>query len=219
MRSLVMLLGSFLLLPACTARTGASVHAPAPDAAVAAVAPPAVADANDAWPVPERTAAGYPPAVRWGERELSCNGTGLCEWGIFGIDLYDAALYLERRAGDLAAASEPDQRYVLHLHFVRSLTASQLGEAFTAAVRANVGADLGALAAPLQQLCAAMRDVADGSGYTFAGEPGAGLAILRDGALVDRIADEPFRRLFLRLYLGDQPPTKALREGLLGRGR
>ncbi len=52
-----------------------------------------------------------------------------------------------------------------------------------------------------------------------AGEPGNGLAILRDGRVVDRVGEESFRRLFLQLYLGDQPPTAALRDGLLGRGR
>ncbi len=169
-------------------------------------------------PVPERGTDGrFAASLQWGGRELLCNGQGLCEWGIFGIDLYTAALYCERRATDLASALEPDQRTVFHLHFVRSLTGAQLAEAYTASTRVNAGEQFGNFAAPLQQLVAAMQTVQIGDCYTFYGEPGQGLTIARNGEQVGHVDDDAFRRLFVRLYLGDQPPTAGLRNALLGK--
>jgi len=169
-------------------------------------------------PVPGRTPDGrFAASLHWSDRELLCNGQGLCEWGIFGIDLYTAALYCERRTTDLATALEPDQRTVFHLHFVRSLTGAQLAEAYTASTRVNTGEQFADFAVPLQQLVAAMQTVQIGDHYTFYGEPGRGLTIARNGEKVGHVDDDAFRRLFVRLYLGDQPPTAALRNALLGK--
>jgi hypothetical protein len=168
-------------------------------------------------PDPNRAADGsFPARLHWDGVELQRNGSGLCEWGLLGIDLYLAALYCERRVVDLASALVPDQRTIVHLHFVRSLTTAQLRQAFTAAVQHNAGDRATASAAPLQRLLATMQDVRAGDSYTFGGAPGRGLTIARNGRAVDTIDDEPFRRLFLELYLGDHPPTPALRRALLG---
>lgn len=158
----------------------------------------------------------FPDSLRVGDRSLLLNGTGVCEWGIFGIDLYEAALWVERRVSTSSEALASDQAMVLHLRFVRGLTAAQLGEAFAASVRANAGDRAPRHADSLRALQDAMADVARGDSYTFVCEPGKGLVIERDGRTVARIPDEGFRRLFVRLYLGDIPPTEALRDALLG---
>lgn len=203
-----------LLLAACTSGTTTPDVAPPPIPAAAAPAPSAP---PRTLPEPARSADGqFAPSLRWGEQELQCNGQGLCEWGVFGIDLYTAALYCERPTRDLATALTPDQRTVFHLHFVRSLTGAQLAEAYTASTRVNTGDRFGDFAAPLQQLVAAMQTVQAGDRYTFFGEPGKGLTIARNGVVVGTVSDDAFRRLFVQLYLGDQPPTAALRKALLG---
>jgi hypothetical protein len=46
-----------------------------------------------------------------------------------------------------------------------------------------------------------------------------GLWVQRDGRLVVSIPDAEFADLFVRLYLGDKPPTRALRDGMLGSNR
>lgn len=143
------------------------------------------------------------------------NGVGLCEWGIFGIDLYEAAMYTERSVTDLKGALEPAQTLVIHLHFVRALTKAQLTEAYTAAVRANTGDKAAEFEKPLARLVESLQDVKSGDAYTFFCEPGTGLSVLRAGKVVATVADEEFRKLFVKLYLGDKPPTKALRDGLL----
>lgn len=147
---------------------------------------------------------------------LRRNGQGLCEWGIFGIDLYEAALYCERPSTTLDAVLTPPQASAIHLRFSRRLTAAQLREAFTAAAKVNAGAELPRYEASLQRLLDAMQDVAKGDFYSFYCLPSQGMLIARNDEALQVIPEDAFRELFLRLYLGDQPPTKPLRDGLLG---
>jgi hypothetical protein len=104
----------------------------------------------------------------------------------------------------------------IHVDFVRGLTGAQLREAYEASVRANAGDDLAGYRASLDALLGTMRDVRAGDSYTFIAEPGAGLWVQHNGDLVASIEDDEFARLFVRLYVGDQPPTEAVRDGLLG---
>jgi hypothetical protein len=149
-------------------------------------------------------------------KDLMLHGVGLCEWGIFGIDLYYCALYAERRMETAEQAIVGDQVLVIHLDFARKLTAAQLSEAFTAATKVNVGEAMPTYQKALATLCAAMRDVAAGDTYTFVLAPQKGIEVRRNGERVAVIGDEPFRVLFQRLYLGDKPPTQELRTGMLG---
>lgn len=154
--------------------------------------------------------------IDYGETKLSLQGSGLCEWGFLKFDLYFAALYVERPPEDIAAALAADQVMIIHLDFVRALSAGQLDQAYTASVRENAGDAFESFAAPLAQLRAGLRDVAPGDSYTFVADPAAGLLVQRGGRVVQAIEDDRFRRLFVRLYLGDKAPTKELRKALLG---
>ncbi len=44
----------------------------------------------------------FPAEVTLQEQKLVRNGAGLCEWGIFGIDLYHAALFVETKPETVA---------------------------------------------------------------------------------------------------------------------
>lgn len=158
----------------------------------------------------------FPGEVAAGEQKLVLNGAGLCEWGIFAIDLYRAALYVERKPETVAKAMAADQTMVIHLEFCRELTAAQLCEAYTASVKVNAGKDLSRHEASLQALCGAMETVKEGDAYTFLLVPEAGTKVLRNGKEVAAVPSEEFRQLFVRLYLGDKPPTSNLRKALLG---
>ena len=212
-------LGILALLSSLAACEGRVAPGPAPGFVTPAeAAAPAEAPAPAVVPVPQRAADGsFPERLSWAGRALLRNGTALCEWGIFGIDLYVAALYCERPVRSLAEALDPEQVVVVHLHFVRGLSAEQLGEAFTASCKVNAGERLAGFESALHRLCAAMRPVRNGGTLTFGCEPGQGVTVVHGGALVDRIEDEAFRRLFVQMYLGDHPPTAAVRDGLLGK--
>ena len=161
----------------------------------------------------------FPAEVTLQEQKLVRNGAGLCEWGIFGIDLYHAALFVETKPETVAKALAADQPMAIHLEFCRELTAAQLREAYSASVKVNTGKDLPKHEASLKVLCDAMETVKEGDAYTFLLVPEAGTKVLRNGKEVAAIPCEAFRVLFVKLYLGDKPPTADLRKGLLGGAR
>ncbi len=166
--------------------------------------------------VQKRADGRFDHALRYRGKPLVLNGSGLCEWGIFGLDLYQAALYVERPLESMSEALAADQIMVIHLDFVLGLSAKQLSDAFTASVKENSGTDRERLEPGLKQLLASMRDVRAGESYSFISDPKRGLIVQRGGATSAIIEDEAFRKLFVKLYLGDKPPTVALRRGLMG---
>lgn len=171
----------------------------------------------------ESTAAGradrFAPRVQVGDRTARLNGTGLCEWGFFAIDLYYAALYLEKPSSDPRVVIDSKQAKRVHLRFVRALTRSQLQQAYTAAVRVNAGKDLPRYQARLAQLTAAMEDVRDGDSLIFDHLPGRGIEVRIKQKLKCLIKGDDFARLFFTLYFGPKPPDTNLKRGMLGRHR
>ena len=158
----------------------------------------------------------FPEAIDVDGNRLALQGAGLCEWGFLGIDLYRGAFYVERKVTSADDALRADQRMVVHLDFVRSLSRDQLSAAWTGSVEVNAKGDPHDHGPALRQLCDAMRDVEDGDSYSFLLAPDQGMRVLRNGDECARIDDEAFRRLFVKLYLGPDPPTKALRKAMLG---
>lgn len=165
----------------------------------------------------ERDEAGaFPKSLALPDANLQLQGAGLCEWGFLGIDLYHGALYVERPLSCAADGLAADRAMAIHLDFVRGLSADQLRAAFEGSAKVNAGDALPKYATALEALCASMRDVEDGDGYTFVLRPARGLQVLRNGVELANIDDEAFRVLFARMYLGDKPPTKDLRAAMLG---
>lgn len=204
------MLGLFCAAVGC-ADTSMSRDGPAP-----ALPPPAVGRERI---VPASDYGAFPERFTWQGRRFALQGAGLCEFGFLGIDLYRAALYVERPVSAADELLRCDQDLLLHLHFVRGLSAAQLRAAYEASVGVNAGDDARRYDAALGQLLAAMRDVAVGDGYTFAVLGGRELVVQRNDVELARIDDAAFARLFVRLYFGDQPPDANMKRAMLEGGR
>ena len=157
----------------------------------------------------------FPPKVAVGGKALALNGSGLCEWGFFQVDLYHAALYLESRSKDANKVIQSKQAKRIHLYFVRDLTTKQLRKAWTAAFEVNAGKDLKKYAKRVEQLNNMMVDVKDGQSMVFTHRPGVGLDVHVCGIDKGTIKGDDFSRMFFTLYLGDNPPDEDLKKGLL----
>lgn len=153
-------------------------------------------------------AGTFPGSVRVGKKTLKLNGTGLCEWGFFQVDLYHAALYLEARIKDPQKVIASRQHKRIHLHFVRDLTTKQLRKAWSAAFEVNAGKDLARYRKRLDALNAMMRDVKEGQSMVFTYQPGSGLAVQVCGKAKGTIKGDDFARMFCTLYFGDNPRTR-----------
>lgn len=155
-----------------------------------------------------------------GATTLSLHGSGLCEFGLFAIDVYWAALYTRgserREAAELIDSDEPK---LLRMNFVRSLSKEQLGRAWEAAVDANARYRSDSTEASLRALQSLMHPVSSGESLVFWIDPLFGIHVYAGGTEVDHCGFVPsgdFARLFLRLFLGESPPDPNLRRGLLG---
>jgi hypothetical protein len=160
-------------------------------------------------------AGTFPAKVKVGSKSLEKNGKGLCEWGFFQIDLYHAALYLEKRSKDAREILKSDQAKRIHLYFVRDLSTKQLKKAWNAAFEVNAGKELKRYAKRVEQLNGMMSDIKDGQSMVFTHKPGAGIHVVINGKDKGTIKGDDFARMFFTLYLGDNPPDEDLKKGLL----
>jgi len=165
---------------------------------------------------PDGDYGAFPPRIEFEGERLVLNGSGLCEWGFLGVDLYRAALYRPEATRDAATVIAASTRSILHLHFVRGLTKGQLQKAYTASVEANAGDRLPRFGSGLDALCAKLTQVDKGGSLTYVIDPGRGIEVLVDGLSRGSVEDPAFARLFLELHVGDKPPTQKLKAGLLG---
>jgi len=147
---------------------------------------------------------------------LRCNGTSPCEWGVFGIDLYQVALYLEAPSRNGREVIESDQVKHLELRFSRSLSKKLMQRAYRASFRANTKQDPDPFRQRIDQFVRLIPTVRKGDRLAFTCFPGQGLEIRLGKTMLGRIPGDDFGRLFFRLYVGPVPPTKMVRRGLLG---
>lgn len=160
----------------------------------------------------------FPATMTVDEQALMRNGVGLCEWGIFGIDLYHAALYRPTRTTDAATVINSDEPCVIVLHFVRPLSREQMRAAYQASFDVNAGDEHAKLAQRFTRFLDLVPAVQDGQRLRFVVRPLRDSSLLLDDRLLGTIEGEDFARLLLRMYVGDKPPTRDLRRGLLGKG-
>lgn len=159
----------------------------------------------------------FPEHVQVQGSTLSLNGLGLRTATIFGIRVYVAALYVNRPTTDprsILGSSGPVQ---LIMQFVRGLSAGQIRDGWSEGLSKAVSArQLPSLKDRLAQLDAWTGDVKSGQRMTFTRIPGGGLTVAVDGRVKGTLPGDDFARAFLLIWLGDQPPTQALKTGLLG---
>jgi len=159
--------------------------------------------------------ADFPATTGVASKSLTLNGAALCEWGFLGFNLYRGALYVERTSQDPQELMKVDQNMLVYLHFVRSLSRSQLQDAFRASVRYQMGED-SSQDANLTTLLNWMVDVEKGDAMAFVVDDSQFLQGFVNGKPMGEIADSNFGKLFIQLYLGSKPPTEALKKGMLG---
>ena len=147
---------------------------------------------------------------------LGRNGTGLCEWGLFKIDLYEAALYLQKPSNKEREVIESNQVKHLELRFLRDLSRKQMRRAYSASFRANTEDDPEPYQERIDRFVRLIPGVKRGDRLAFTCFPGRGLKIHLGKTLLGTIPGDDFGRLFMRLYVGPIPPTQAVRKGLLG---
>lgn len=147
---------------------------------------------------------------------LHLNGAGLHEVGMFDVDVYVAALYVEHASSNAREILESEQTIQLLLEFKRDIARSDLIEAAETSIRAhaaNLGARFGARLAKLER---GLRDVHAGDRLRITYDKGVGIELTLNDEHCGAVAGDDFARALLGTWLGPQPVSRDLKHRLLG---
>lgn len=158
---------------------------------------------------------GFAPAVALGSEPLAMRGSGTAYYArLFRV--YEAALYAPTgsRTSDLVAGTAPR---CLVIEYHRPVTRDII---VTAAdkVLERQGIVLSALAARLDRLNAAYRDVEAGDRYQLCHAPGGDTRLSLNGEELIRIPGDDFAAAYFGIWLRDGAISEDLRSALLGEG-
>lgn len=170
-----------------------------------------VALIGGAWAA-EVAGVALPDVVRVGDQDLVFNGGGLN--AKLGFDLYVGALYLPERCADPAAIIASDAPKRMVMHFVRRLPAvlvrAGIRDGFASVPASEAMAD------PIDTFVSWVEDADPGEELVFDYVPGEGSVLWFGGRRKGVIPGSAFGRLVVEVFVGDDPPSQALRRGLLG---
>ena len=158
----------------------------------------------------------FPPTVEVSGKTLKKNGEALCEWGIFGLDLYRVALWVESPSSEPEVLLQQNTVRCLELHFVRALSQKQMRKAYRESIKANQPADKEELKTSIGNFLESVDAAAKGSKMRLTCLPGKGLEIQQGKKKTLIPGNREFLDLILKLYIGNKPPTPAVARGLLG---
>jgi hypothetical protein len=177
-------------------------------------ATPVVAGPSAADTIPVRYCeAGVPfaPATAVAGHTIPLRNAALLEF--LGLDVYSAAVYVPD--GAVAVDDVLDsQPKTLEIYYHRALGAEQINRATERALARNPTVDAVALAAQLEQLYAAARDVADGDRYR-AHHVGGVVTLELNGEVTAVIEGDDFARAFFGIWLSEHALSDSLRDRLL----
>lgn len=153
-----------------------------------------------------------PDTAQAGGKTLVLNGLGLRSRMMFKV--YVAGLYLEQKSSDGATIVNTDATKRIVLHFVRDVSNTQIREAIVD------GFDPGAkqaLKAEIDRFTGAFESFAPGDQMTITYVAGTGTQLNVKGQDKLTIPGFAFAKALFGIWLGDNPPSAGLKNGLLGK--
>lgn len=147
---------------------------------------------------------------------LVLNGLGLRQATALKVNVYVAGLYLVKKESDPRAILESNSPKRLVLHFLRGLDSEELTGAWDEGFEKNAKAEMPVLKERIEKIKSFTTDMKAGQRLAFTCRPGQGVETDIDGVIIGTVGGDDFARAFLSIWLGDNPPNKILKEGLLG---
>ena len=155
-----------------------------------------------------------PDTAQAGGRTLALNGMGLRKK--FVVKVYVAGLYLEKKSGDPAAILKDDVPKRIVMHFVRSVSKSQIADGFRESFESDSPDAKKVVKAEIDQFLGALEDVNEGDEIVLTDMPGTGTSLAVRGKEKWTTASPVFASVLFSVWLGPKPPNEDLKKGLLG---
>jgi hypothetical protein len=155
--------------------------------------------------------------IKVGSNELVLNGAGLRS-KLF-IKVYVGALYVTQKSGSPAGVLDAPGVRRMSLRLLRDIDADTLYGALRDGLKENNSdTDLLALKASIDQFADIMKKIGNArSGDTVAIDfTTDGVSVSFNGEARGKVANAPFARALLKVWLGDHPVDASLKKALLG---
>ena len=157
----------------------------------------------------------FPDTFRAGEQELLLNGTGTRRATLFRVRVYAAALYVTERTSDAERIVSSTTPSVLILHFLRSVEADSVQDAWEEGLEKNAR-DFEAVKPALARFNAHMVDLKEGDRIQITFFPNEKISVSVAGGEIFEVLDRNLPAELLRVWFGSHPPNEDLKRGLLG---
>ncbi len=154
--------------------------------------------------------------IRVDGTELTLNGLAVRDVTIFDVDVYVGALYLEQPSTDAESVVATEQRRRIVLRFIRGVSRTDIVTAWQSGFINNAGTERLGLTEEIERFVSFFGAVDDDAEMVFDYVPGVGLSYSLDGELRGTIEGAEFARAFLLVFVGPNPPSRTLKQGLLG---
>ena len=150
-----------------------------------------------------------------GDENLVLNGMGLRKKAMFKV--YVGGLYLPAKSTDGAAIlAEDGPRHMIMQFTYKKVSADKLAGGWDECFEGNTAGASADLKADFQTLNGHMDEVVKGDRLTFTYLPGTGTEIGVKGASKGTIEGKDFADALFACWIGKEPATEDLKDGLLG---
>ncbi len=168
-------------------------------------------------PIVAGTLAGVtlPDTMDVDGQPLVLNGMALRKKVIFKV--YVAGLYLPAKEKDGVKILTSDGARCTVMHFLRSVSAKQVNEAWYDGLEANTPGYSAQLKGQFDALAALMESFKDGDKLVFTYMPGVGTEVKVKGKVKGTLGDKAFADALFACWIGKKPgPGEKFKAGLLG---
>jgi hypothetical protein len=168
-------------------------------------------------PILAGTLAGItlPDSLDIDGQNLVLNGMALRKKVIFKV--YVAGLYLPAKEKNSETILAADQTRCTVMHFLRSVDAGKITEAWYDGLKANTPNHSPELKMQFDTLATLMEDLKDGDKLVFTYRPGMGTEVKVKGKIKGTLGDKAFADALFSCWIGKKPgPGEGFKKGLLG---
>ncbi len=155
-----------------------------------------------------------PDTAQAGNTTLVLNGLGVRKK--FVVKVYVAGLYLEQKSSDAGAIISADTPRQIVMHFVHSVSKSQMADAFDESFKNNSPDASKTVKADIDRFLGALEPLKEGDQMVLTYLPGTGTTVAINGKEKLAIATPAVAPVLFSVWLGPKPPNADLKKGMLG---
>lgn len=158
----------------------------------------------------------YANSIKVAGKKLVLNGLGIREATFMQVDVYVAALYVDKKSKSPKKLLDMSTPKRLVLHFVRDVDKSDIIEAYKESFHKAPKATQKKLKPEFDKLVSWMSSIKEGQKQVYTYIPGKGMEVKLKGKVYGVVKGADTAKFFLNIWLGPNPPNSGLKTGLLG---